>query len=51
MSKMYKILSNMKDHFSDEVYRALVEQAYSKGKITEDEMNKLCGSKTTEKKE
>lgn len=51
MSKMYKILLNMKGHFSDDGYRALVEQAYSKDKITEDEMNELCGSETTEEKE
>ena len=34
MKKMYDILLNMKDRFSEEDWLMMVEQAHSKGKIT-----------------
>ena len=41
MKKMYDILLNMKDRFFEEDWLMMVEQAHSKGKITDDEMNDL----------
>lgn len=41
MKKMYDILLNMKTRFSEDDWLMMVEQAHSKGKITDEEMNTL----------
>lgn len=41
MSKMYKILVDMKDRFSKENWLVLVEQAYDREKITDEEFEEL----------
>ena len=41
MKKMYDILLNMKTRFSEDDWLMMVEQAHSKGKITDDELNAL----------
>lgn len=41
MKKMYDILLSMKIRFSEDDWLMMVEQAHSKGKITDDELNAL----------
>lgn len=50
MKKMYDILLNMKDRFSEEDWLMMVEQARSKGKITDDEMNDLLDTVNQDEK-
>ena len=50
MKKMYDILLNMKDRFSEEDWLMMVEQAHSKGKITDDEMNQLLNTVNEDEK-
>lgn len=50
MKKMYDILLNMKDRFSEEDWLMMVEQAHIKGKIIDDEMNELLNTVNEDEK-